>query len=125
MDARAPITISIVPLLITSSEPDIKWLGEKLAAAGWDKRRAREVKGPIAISLRVAAPPPAAGLSKRKQAAFEAGETVWRDTGLSADVVADILIGAMGLRRGQVVRLHVERVYTSQAFGHVDITRCL
>jgi len=37
-------------------------------------------------------------------------------------VVAAILIGAMGLRPGQVARLFVERVFTRETFGFVDIT---
>jgi hypothetical protein len=122
MDARAPITLSISPLLITSSEPDFKWIEGKLAAAGWVPGRAREVKGCVAVSMVIASPVPPAGLSKRKTAALEAGETVYRDTGLPATEIAAILIGAMGLRRGQVVRLHVERVYTLDEFGHADVT---
>jgi len=51
---------------------------------------------------------------------LEAGETVWRDTGLSADVVADILIGAMGLRCGQVVKLSAEKVFALKT-GCIDI----
>jgi len=51
---------------------------------------------------------------------LEAGRVVWRSSGLSADVVAGILIKAMFLRHGQVVRLHVERIYTLQT-GRVDI----
>ena len=68
MDARAPITLSISPLLISSSEPDFGWLRDKLAAAGWNERQAREVRGSLAISMRIAAPPPPAGLSGRKAA---------------------------------------------------------
>jgi hypothetical protein len=64
---------------------------------------------------------PPAGLSRRKQAALEAGGVVYRDTGLPATEIADILIRAMGLRRGQVARLVVERVYTLGPAGRVDI----
>jgi hypothetical protein len=122
MDARAPITLSISPLLISSSEPDFGWLRDKLAAAGWDERQAREVRGSLAISMRIVAPPPPAGLSGRKAAILKAGGVVWRSSGLAADVVANILIRGMHLRTGQVARLCVEKTFTLQPFGHVDIT---
>ena len=127
MDARAPqdaIRLS-VPVWITKSEPDydwLQWLKGKLEAAGWDKARAERIRGPVAVSMRIATPPPPAGLSKRKQAALEADETVWRDTGLPATTIGDILIAAMGLRHGQVVRLHAEKVFTSGPPGRIDIT---
>jgi len=44
MDARASdgkIRLSVEPLQITSSNPDMEWLRGKLAAAGWNERRAR------------------------------------------------------------------------------------
>jgi len=124
MDARAPqdaITLS-VPVWISknSDEDDYRdWLRGKLEAAGWDKTRAREVKGSIAVSMRIATPPPPAGLSRRKQMALEAGETVWRSTGLPATTIVDIMLAAMGL--GQVVRLHAEKVFTLGPTGRVDI----
>ena len=55
-DARTPgerIRLSLQPLLLTSSEPDFQWLEGKLAAAGWDERRAiktvklREARSPL------------------------------------------------------------------------------
>jgi hypothetical protein len=52
---------------------------------------------------------------------LEAGGVVWRDTGLPATEIAAILIRAMGLRRGQVTRLNIERVYTLGPAGRVDI----
>jgi hypothetical protein len=72
MDARAPITIS-VPVWITKNDPDddyMDWLRGKLKEAGWDERRTRDLKGPIAISMRIACPAPPAGLSGRKAAAL-------------------------------------------------------
>lgn len=126
MDARAPnnvITFS-VPVWITKSDPDgdyMDWLHGKLTGVGWDEHKAREVKGSIAVSMRIASPVPPAGLSKRKQAVLEAGGVVWRDTGLPATEIAAILIRAMGLRRGQVTRLNIERVYTLGPAGRVDI----
>jgi hypothetical protein len=98
----------------------MKWLEGKLEAAGWGPARAREIKGPIAISMRIAVPPPPAGLSRRKQMALEAGETVWRDTGLPATTIADIMIAAMGLRCGQVVKLSAEKVFALKT-GCIDI----
>ncbi len=124
-DASAPndaITIS-VPVWITKSDPDddyMDWLRGKLAAAGWDKAQAREIKGPLSVSMRIATPPPPAGLPKYKMAALEGGKTVWRTTGLSATVIVDILLAAMGLV--QVVRLHVEKVFTLGPTGRIDIT---
>jgi hypothetical protein len=60
-------------------------------------------------------------VSKRK-AALEAGETVWRATGLPATEIADIMIAAMaGLSSRQVVRLHAEKVFTSGSAGRIDI----
>jgi hypothetical protein len=70
MDARAPITLS-VPVWITKSDPDddyMKWLEAKLVGADWGPGRAREVKGCVGVSMRIASPVPPAGLSKRKQA---------------------------------------------------------
>jgi hypothetical protein len=58
MDARAPIRFSLQPLLITSSEPEMGWLRDKLAAVGWDERQAREIRGSVAITMQIAAPPP-------------------------------------------------------------------
>ena len=49
------------------------------------------------------------------------GETVWRSSGLSGDVLAGILLKAMYLRPVQVARLHVEKVYTLGTAGGVDI----
>jgi len=124
MDARASdgkIRLSVEPLQITSSDPDMEWLRGKLAAAGWNERRAREVKGPITVSFLIAAPPPPAGLSKRKAAILAAGGVVPRSSGLPANVLAGILIRAMRLRPVQVARLHVDKVF-SLAAGHIDIT---
>jgi hypothetical protein len=127
MNAGAPNdTIALtLPVWIAKSgdacdDEYLEWLRGKFAAAGWGPGRAREVKGLIAVSMRIACPVPPAGLTKRKTAALEAGETVFRDTGLAATEIADILIKAMGLRRGQVVKLYVERVYGPAAC--VDIT---
>jgi len=82
MDTRAPITIS-VPVWITKNDPDddyMDWLRGKLKEAGWDERRTRDLKGPIAISMRIACPAPPAGLSGRKAA----GGTVWRGNASAA-----------------------------------------
>jgi hypothetical protein len=117
-----PIVISM-PLWITSgTEPDFPWLRGKLTAAGWSDKRAREFRGSIAVSFHIAVPAPPAGLSKRKAAAvLEAGETVWRSSGLSGDVLAGTLLKAMRLRPVQVARLHIEKVYTLGTAGRVDI----
>lgn len=116
----APITIAL-PIWITSSEPDYPWLRGKLAAAGWVPERARELKGPIAISFQIACPAPPAGLSGRKAKQLEAGGTVWRSSGLPASVLAGILLKAMRLRPVQVARLHIEKVNTLGTAGRVDI----
>jgi len=118
----APIVISM-PLWITSgTEPDFPWLRGKLTAAGWSDKRAQEFRGAIAVSFRIACPAPPAGLSRGKaRATLEAGETVWRSSGLSGDVLAGILLKAMYLRPVQVARFHVEKVYTLGTAGRVDI----
>lgn len=127
MDARAPndaITLSVPVWISKNSDEDdyLAWLRGKLEAAGWDKARAQEIKGPIAVSMRIAVPPPPAGLSRRKQMALEAGETIWRSTGLPATTIVDIMIAAMWLGYGQVVRLHAEKVFTLGPPGRIDIT---
>jgi hypothetical protein len=119
-ETHAPITFT-VPVWITSREPDFGWLRDRLAGVGWDGRQVREIKGPIAISMRIATPVPPAGLSKRKAALLEAGKTVWRETGLPGTTIADIMIAAMRLRPGQVVQLHIEKAFTPGRAGHIDI----
>jgi len=114
-----------VPIWIDKSDPDhdwFLWCKDKLAAAGWDLSRAEKIRGCIAVSMRIATPPPPSGLSKRKQAALTAGEKVWRDTGLPATTIADILLAAMGLGCRRVVQLHAEKVFTSGPPGRIDIT---